>query len=145
MESTSDSAHFKKCGRCDSLVRIIKQDKEISPKEAAPFDDPTIVRAAREEYCIKFMDFQTSPICWSCGLPWNDNFACKTCNCEFYTAIPDAKYCPACGSTDIVSHNELRGQSKSIDDLLDELDHEKFPDSNPLWKNYRKKAGRYRF
>jgi hypothetical protein len=132
-------AQFCTCPNCLSQVRI--GGNNPTAKAASAGDDPVAVKAAREEYCIDFMESQTSPLCWSCGRGWEDSFVCKACNCEFITALSDARYCPACGSTDLGAFTELLGLYKSIDDRLDEMDHEKFPDSD--WKWYRKDKGRY--
>lgn len=138
---------IKKYGNMRSVSRLI-EDLTIAmcPEcgdiqiQEMPNIDPEAAKANREEYCLKFMEEQDHPICWPCGRGWMQVFVCKACQCEFNIPIPDAKYCPACGSTDIVPW-DLDPKHKSIDDRIDELDHEKFKASG--WDHYRKQSGRY--
>src|SRR5271157_2727211 len=124
---------IKKYGKLRSVSRLIEDLATTMCPECGdihiqemPNIDIEAAKANREEYCLKFMEEQDGPICWPCGRGWMNTFVCKACNCEFTIPIPDAKHCPACGSTNLGTFMELHGQYKSIDDRLDELDHENF-------------------
>ena len=123
----------------DLAVAMCPECGDIHIREV-PNTDTDAVKANREEYCLKFMEEQAVPVCWPCGKNWVDTFVCCKCDCEFTIPIPDAKYCPACGSTNISRWMESH-KPKSIDDRIEELDFAKFPESK--WIQYRKEKGRY--
>lgn len=132
-------ASLEKYGNMRSMSRLVEDMLAAGMQQP---DDPEAIKARREDYCIKFMEEQQTAICWACGRPWQDHFVCKACHCEFVSPLPDAKYCTACGGTDIIRADMFIGQYTWIDDRIDELDREKFPDSNPHWKKYRLERGR---
>jgi hypothetical protein len=128
---------IEKYGDARSLSRLI-EDMATDAHELNI--DSETAKANREEYCLKFMEEQAVPVCWPCGQNWIDTFVCSKCNCEFTIPIPDANFCPACGSTNISSWMDSH-RPKSLADRIEELDLAKFPESK--WKQYRKEKGRY--
>lgn len=133
--------YYAMCPTCRYKVSLKRQeiaelnigglgDGQGKEPEPDPETDPEAVKANREAYCQKFIEEQNWPICWTCGVSWGDNYLCKSCHCEYYAAIPDAKYCPACGRADVIpawEGDSWNIEYKNVDQRLDELNREKFP------------------
>jgi hypothetical protein len=137
------SEFYCTCPKCLGKVRVTaiagEKNAEQEPiQESKPplaAEDPAAVRAAREEWCKKFIDEQAAPICWQCGPSWKDFFVCKECAGEFHLPKVDARHCPACGSSPLYPYWEIDIVrdlgAQSIDDMIDDLDKKKFPDRKP--------------
>lgn len=58
------------------------------------------IKEEREAYIAEFLEVNKGRS-HMCGLSWSRDYKCGTCEAEFETLPGDAKYCPACLSTDL--------------------------------------------
>lgn len=93
-----------------------KKPRKLTPEEIAVLDkadnkQPAVtaisleeIEDARKKYAQNYMVEHNYSVCWTCGDDWSDRFVCNFCHTHFYADIPDMRYCPCCGRTDIVAY-----------------------------------------
>jgi len=137
------TAAIKKYGNLRSVSQLIQDLTKGLDSNAEPIDprsvvkvlSPDIVKSERKAYAIKFIEEQEYPVCWTCGDIHHDTYLCGSCQCEFYTAIPDCRRCPSCGSTDVAWRRD--GEREELLTILLHLHHAKFPGLPHPWPNVK--------
>ena len=59
-----------------------------------------VIKADREAYIAEYVE-ATKDQAYNCSLNWSRDYKCGACNAEFETLPSDAKYCPACLSSEV--------------------------------------------
>jgi Zn finger protein HypA/HybF involved in hydrogenase expression len=99
---------------------VTMKNIEVMSNELHKSDVETI-KEKREVYTAKFIQSRKGQTCM-CGLKMSRDYKCKTCEAEFETLPDDAKYCPACLSSDlrIIPPDEMQLSGRIFQKIRDE-------------------------